>query len=231
MGRKSLHKAAGFLLAGGLIRSFIRMAPKAFVGMTTSGAGVGYESAFVQHEPQPAIDVQVSDATLDMMDELEARAPISHGDGMEGISLFDATDSIRHVGVFPIRSIESITTWYWHHTGSDTLTPWGVIAKICYDRGLGGMSYHLGIERNGRIVILQPFERRTNHTAGHNSKAVAVVFLGNYEKYSLNQAQIDAAEKVRRLMHYHGIKVEFFHRDVRATACPGRNVVRALRHS
>ena len=229
MGRKSLHKAVGSLLAGGLIRSFIRMAPRAFVGMTTSGAGVGYESAFVQHEQLPAIDVQVSESTLHMMDSLEVKHAVSEGDALAGIRLFDATDSIKYVGVFPTRSIESITTWYWHHTGSDTLTPWSVIAKICYDRGLGGMAYHLGIERNGRIVVLQPFERRTNHTAGHNSKAVAVVFLGNYEKYPLNQAQKDAAEKVRRLMHYHGIKVEFFHRDVRATACPGRNVVQALK--
>lgn len=199
------------------------------IGMMAGGGAIDYRSSFVDVS-QGDVGVEVSDYALDALDEIEASIPVREID-IRDIQLFDATDSIRHVGVFPIRSIESITTWYWHHTGSDTLTPWGVIAKICYDRGLGGMSYHLGIERNGRIVILQPFERRTNHTAGHNSKAVAVVFLGNYEKYSLNQAQIDAAEKVRRLMHYHGIKVEFFHRDVRATACPGRNVVRALRHS
>ncbi len=189
-------------------------------GMMAGGGAIDYRSSFVDVS-QGDVGVEVSTYALDALDEVEAKNP-TREINISDIQLFDATDSYEDVGVFPTRPIESITTLYWHHTASDTLTPWSVIAAVAKKRGLGGMPYHLGITRSGRIEILQPLELRTNHTAGRNSKGASSVFLGNYDLYPLNEAQEEAAEKVRRLMSYYGIEEEYMHREVRPTICPGK---------
>lgn len=189
-------------------------------GMMAGGGAIDYRSSFVDVS-QGDIGVEVSDYALDALDEIEASIPVREID-IRDIQLFDATDTYKDVGVFPTRPIESITTLYWHHTASDTLTPWSVIAAVAVKRGLGGMPYHFGIPRSGRIEITQPMELRTNHTAGRNSKGVSAVFLGNYDNYPPNEAQKEAAEKVRRLMRYYGIEEEYLHREIKATACPGK---------
>lgn len=214
------------VIVTGLSRRLMRRAVGAVIGLGAAGYSVDYQSSFVD-ATRDDIGVEVSEYYLNYLDEVE----YNPGCELCDIELFDVRDTLPYVGVFPTRPIESITTLYFHHTAADTLTPWSVIAKIGYQRGLGGMPYHWGLPRSGRIEILQHLEFRTNHTAGHNTHGCSAVFPGNYENYELNDKQKEAVEKLRRIARWLGIEEEKIHKEVRATACPGKYAAKWLLQS
>ena len=69
----------------------------------------------------------------------------------------------------------------------------------------------------------------TNHTAKHNTRGVATVLVGNFDIYPVPDAMLPVIEQVRDYYRSKGINVEAMHRDVKATACPGRFAVKTLR--
>lgn len=200
-----------------------RFTMRVFVAATTGGGAVGYQSKFIDMT-QPGHDIAITEAGQVAIDEYEVELEAIGGPVWE-----DYTEKINQDGVFPMRPISSITTLYWHHTASSKTATWEAIAKANKDRGLGGLVYHIGVRNDGRIELLNPLERRTNHTAGRNGTGVSAVLVGNYDLYAMSPEMEASVHVVRRLIRSYGIKKEELHRDVKATACPGKHATEFLR--
>jgi len=94
-----------------------------------------------------------------------------------------------------------------------------------------GISYNVGVFPSGRAYQGVSFNRRGTHTGGRNSTARSIVFIGNYETNDPTPAQLATAAAI-----YAEGKGKWWkstaplrgHRDVKSTACPGRNVYAQL---
>lgn len=200
----------------GVVRwAMMRILPRAMVGTVAAGAGVGFESTIVDLS-QTAQEVPVSTATLKVLDEFER-------DG-----IIDRSNDLPSDGIYPIRDLSIVTTRYWHHTASANGATWDQIARGHIKRGWAGIGYHIGIDEKGMVAILNPLNRRTNHTEGHNSKGVGVVLLGNYDVNRPSEAMVKAIGRVRMYLDLIDITEERMHRETKSTACPGRYAVEYL---
>lgn len=89
-----------------------------------------------------------------------------------------------------------------------------------------GMSYTWLIPPSGRVYQGHSMGRLGAHTAGRNSVGRAICFVGNYELHEPTAAQLDAAAAVLVAEHRAGRaathRLTGGHRDLKATACPGR---------
>ncbi len=194
----------------------MRVLPRAMVGTVAAGAGVDFESSVIDLS-QTAQEVRVSAVTLADLDRMER----------EGV--IDRSNDLPSAGIYPLRDLSIVDTRYWHHTASAEGTTWDQIAKVHIQRGWAGIGYHIGIDEEGTVAILNPLNRRTNHTAGRNTKGIGVVLLGNYEEHELSEAMKKSIGRVRMYLDLIDITKELLHRDVKATACPGKYAVEFLR--
>ncbi len=100
------------------------------------------------------------------------------------------------------------------------------LESIGQNRFGGGISYTFIIFPSGRVYEGHSIGRVGAHTAGHNSTAVGIALAGNYETGEVSEAQFDALVWLLR----EGVKQGWWtesrldggHRDVKATACPGK---------
>lgn len=221
MAYKGRFKIARSLIAGALTRLFVVIAPRAAVTMTATGGGIGYQSQVIDLS-LPAVEHPVqSNAALEAIDEVPEDAHSTLVDDLRG--------TLPANGVYPARDPATITTRYWHHTATGDNATWAAIAKgHVQGRGWAGIGYHMGIDKDGRIALLNPLSRITNHTANHNSKGVGVVLLGNYDVSRPSEAMQASIERVRAYMDEKGIRAEHWHRETKSTACPGRYAVEYL---
>lgn len=94
-----------------------------------------------------------------------------------------------------------------------------------------GISYNVGVFPSGRAYQGASWNRRGTHTGGRNSTARSIVFIGNYETNEPTAAQLATAAEI-----YREGKGKWWtpsaplrgHRDVKGTACPGKNVYSQL---
>jgi hypothetical protein len=108
------------------------------------------------------------------------------------------------------------------------------LEKIGQDRFSRGVSYTFAIMPTGRVYEGHGVGRQGSHTAGRNSIARAIVFVGNYETQKVTAQQIESAAQLLA----HGWRAGWWtaprlnggHRDApgAATACPGRHVTAAI---
>lgn len=94
-----------------------------------------------------------------------------------------------------------------------------------------GISYNVLVFPSGRAHQGVSWNRRGTHTGGMNSTVRSICFAGNYETAEPTDAQIATASAI-----YRGGKGVLWradaplrgHRDVKETACPGKNVYSRL---
>ena len=104
------------------------------------------------------------------------------------------------------------------------------IERIGQQRFGAGMSYTFLVFPSGRVFQGVSISRHSYHTGGgHNSTGVGTCFPGNYENHKPTQAQLDAVawllqEGVRRGW-WTVPAVEMYHKQVKATSCPGKHVI------
>lgn len=194
---------------------------RVFVGMLAGGGAVNYQSQVIDLS-LPAVEHPVqSNAALEAIDEVPEDAHVMLMDDLRG--------TLPANGVYPTRDPSTITTRYWHHTATGDNATWAAIAKgHVQGRGWAGIGYHIGIDREGRIALLNSLSRITNHTSGRNTKGVGIVLLGNYDVSRPSEAMQASIERVRAYMDGRGIRVEYWHRETKSTACPGRYAVEYL---
>jgi hypothetical protein len=208
--------------ASALIRKVAQAGFRSLVGMGAVGGAVDYRSVVVD-ATVPGVGIDVSASTLAVMDEVP---------GVEGLVPIDLGGKLPHKGTYPLRDPAIITTHYWHHSATDTLASFEAISRAHIARGWPAIGYTGAIRKDGdiyRFYIFHPLDRVTNHTAKHNSKGVATVLVGSFDLYPVPDAMLPVIEQVRDYYRSKGINVEALHRDVKATACPGRFAVKTLR--
>lgn len=94
-----------------------------------------------------------------------------------------------------------------------------------------GISYNVLVFPSGRAYQGVSFNRRGAHTDGRNSTTRSICFVGNFEEHQPTQAALETARSI-----YHSGKGSLWvedaplygHRDLKATACPGRHVYAQL---
>ena len=110
-----------------------------------------------------------------------------------------------------------------HHEAAPTATV-EEIHRFHQGKGWGGIAYHLYIRKNGLVYQGRPLNTRGTHTTNYNYKSIGVCCEGNFENESMLPAQRAALLDVIAYLQerFPGIKIAG-HREVGATACPGRN--------
>jgi hypothetical protein len=91
----------------------------------------------------------------------------------------------------------------------------------------GDIGYHYAIDPAGRVWQARPLSWQGAHVGNQNHGNIGVCVLGNYEVQQPNSRQVEALESfIARLMRTHDIDVSriYTHRELAATACPGRNL-------
>ena len=92
--------------------------------------------------------------------------------------------------------------------------------------GWSGIGYHYFVRKDGNIYRGRPEDTVGAHAYGANSNSIGICFEGNFETETMPAAQKDAGRQLvayllkrYRLTESCVIK----HKDVNATACPGKN--------
>jgi hypothetical protein len=91
----------------------------------------------------------------------------------------------------------------------------------------GDIGYHYVIDPAGRVWEGRPLMYQGAHVRDQNEGNLGVCVLGNFERQAPNQAQLNTVEHfVAALMTRYrvGVRNVYTHRELAATACPGRNL-------
>lgn len=136
----------------------------------------------------------------------------------------------------PRRSMTLPATELWiHHTvtevSADAARDMRVIERVGLER-FGIFSYSYCIHPEGHILEGAGL-RRGAHTARRNSTSFGVAWIGNYETRIPKIMQIEATRWLIWWLQEEGhLRPEIYptggHRDLKATACPGRHLHRIL---
>lgn len=91
-------------------------------------------------------------------------------------------------------------------------------------RGFSGIGYHFLVRKDGTIERGRAEHLIGAHVAGHNRDSIGICFEGNFETETMGEAQKNAgAELVEYLKQKYSISTVVRHKDLAATACPGKN--------
>ena len=98
------------------------------------------------------------------------------------------------------------------------------IHKWHLKRGFSGIGYHFLVRKNGDIEEGRPINTVGAHCSLHNSDTIGICFEGNFEKETMGDVQKNAGKQLilKLLKDYTNLKI-YCHRDLKATACPGKN--------
>lgn len=116
-----------------------------------------------------------------------------------------------------------------HHSASGGNTTWQDIHRWHLNNGWAGIGYHYVIHADGGVYRGRPegmagahAHQDRDHEA--NSDGIGICIVGNFETGVPTEAQlVSTADLIRDIWtRYPGIPV-IGHRDVMATACPGRS--------
>jgi hypothetical protein len=122
----------------------------------------------------------------------------------------------------PIKKVNKVVC---HHPAHPT---WGIMEIHNYhknSKGWAGIGYNYLICKDGRIQE----GRGKNvgaHCSGRNSDTLGVCFQGDFDKQHMTDAQVKAGGwLIAKLIKEHGLQINdvLGHRDLAATACPGKN--------
>lgn len=95
-----------------------------------------------------------------------------------------------------------------------------------YHKSLGwsGIGYHYYVRKDGSIYRGRPEEMVGGHTSGYNYCSIGVCAEGNFETESMSDAQREAIRAlVLDIRTRYPDTQTIRHKDVAATACPGKN--------
>lgn len=110
-----------------------------------------------------------------------------------------------------------------HHAAAQNCSP-DDIHRIHLLNGWAGIGYHFFVRKDGSVTRGRPLWSVGAHVSGKNSLSIGICFEGNFEKEDMPQKQLEAGKKLLRFLK--GIYPETdikLHKDLNATACPGKN--------
>jgi N-acetyl-anhydromuramyl-L-alanine amidase AmpD len=111
-----------------------------------------------------------------------------------------------------------------HHSASPDV-PASTIHGWHLGQKWAGIGYHFVIRANGTIERGRPEDTIGSHAGPQgNGDSIGIVLTGNFEIGAPSAAQMIALAKlIKELRSRYGDLTVIGHRDVMATACPGRN--------
>lgn len=132
---------------------------------------------------------------------------------------------IKHNISFGSMNIRSITKKLVLHHAAAFKCSVEDIHRWHKENGWSGIGYHFLVRKNGEIHRGRPINTVGAHAYGFNDESIGICFEGNFEKEKMTKAQKEAGKLlvayVRQL--YPTITEVVGHRDLMATACPGKN--------
>lgn len=147
----------------------------------------------------------------------------------------------RHPNGFRDRRLPATQAWLHHSVtiAPDVVPPFDddyaairAIEAVGQQRFGGGISYTRLITPAGLIFEGHGIGREGSHTAGRNSIAVGYCLVGNYDTARPTDAQLRAVAWCLQHDHARGWldapQLDGGHRDLKATACPGRHAYAAI---
>jgi N-acetyl-anhydromuramyl-L-alanine amidase AmpD len=111
-----------------------------------------------------------------------------------------------------------------HHTASADV-PASTIHQWHLNQGWSGIGYHFVIRANGVVERGRPEQTIGAHAgSAGNGDSIGIVLTGNFEIGAPSTAQMIAlTELIKELRGRYGNLAVIGHKDVVATACPGKN--------
>lgn len=125
---------------------------------------------------------------------------------------------------YKTRNTEDSLYITFHHTaGSKKQSMSSIAAYHVEQRGYPEIAYHIAINEDGDVHLLNEIEEITWHDSGENTRSIGVVFVGNYEEYKPSDAMIDSGKIIAEwLCENYNIKGIRAHRDTSPTLCCGK---------
>lgn len=116
----------------------------------------------------------------------------------------------------------SVNGFVLHHAAAngsvETVHQWHL------NRGWAGIGYHFYVRKDGTVYRGRPENWVGAHTDGHNATKIGICAEGNYEVEKMPDVQKNAIiELLGYLRGKYGNQKVYGHRDLDATACPGKN--------
>jgi len=126
---------------------------------------------------------------------------------------------------FGLLTNRSKTTGILYHHVAGTMTVQAIHNMHKNTNGWAGIGYHFVVDKDGYIYRGRPIGKVGSHATGYNSNAVGICFNGNFDLESMPEAQKNAGKALTAYVKglYPAITWIKRHRDVAATACPGKN--------
>lgn len=91
-------------------------------------------------------------------------------------------------------------------------------------KGWKGIAYHYFVRKDGTIYRGRPEDTSGGHTTGYNHNSIGICAEGNFELETMSDAQRDALHAlVLDVRTRYPDTQTVRHRDLAATACPGKN--------
>lgn len=118
---------------------------------------------------------------------------------------------------------KQVDTIVLHHSASGlSLTPDQIHAEHIA-KGWSGIGYHFVITPDGTKYTGRPITAIGSNVENQNTHIIGICFIGNFETGKPTEAQIKSGNELISDL----IKIKKFnikgHRDLMATACPGKN--------
>jgi len=111
-----------------------------------------------------------------------------------------------------------------HHAAAKKCSPDDIHKIHINSNGWAGIGYHFYVRKEGTIYRGRPIDMQGAHVENYNSQCLGICFEGNFEIDEMPDAQIKAGQWLIKYVKSIYPNVIFKkHKDLNATACPGRN--------
>ena len=130
---------------------------------------------------------------------------------------------------------DSTTRIVIHHTGNPTDDDLSAeqLHRSHQNMGWTGIGYHFIVRKDGTVEVGRPDWAVGAHAYGFNSKSIGIHVCGNFDMAEPTEAQINALPMlIADICDAYGLiasaDIVVGHRDLMATACPGKNLYKQL---
>lgn len=154
---------------------------------------------------------------------------VAVGLGSTEVPLIDLRGKLPTNGEYPPRDMGKVTAIVVHHSATKGQTIRSIAEFHTTTKGWPAIAYHYAIGYDGKVYLLNDPERRTNHAQGVNSRTIGVCLIGNYQEQPVPPEVIRSFIHLRAFINTtYGQKAVLWHRETKATDCPGRYAIEAL---
>lgn len=111
-----------------------------------------------------------------------------------------------------------------HHEAGSGMSAEQIHQMHIKQNGWAGIGYHFYVRKDGTVYRGRPIDTVGTHTANYNANSIGVCFEGNMENENLTQAQFNSGIELLAFIIGLYPNITFKrHKDLNATACPGKN--------